>query len=255
MDPPVRAVVFDVGGTLWFGAAPPPMSEIAEMQAERLAPLLDAWGIRLPVPLEEIATQIWELGDAEGQREWDHRTFREIPLPDLIRRVTAMHGVEIGVEQADQWWRAAWLGPMRLGYQLYPDVVDVLQELHARGIRIAANSNRPCTGTMMLLDLATMGIGKYFDAGVTSLDTGYVKPHRSTFEAVIRALGVAPDEALMVGDRCEADAAGAKSVGMRTVLKLNGRYDATQCSDADFAIHDLAELLALPFFDGAGRPR
>jgi hypothetical protein len=33
---------------------------------------------------------------------------------------------------------------------------------------------------------------------------------------------------------------------MTTVWKLNGRYDLPPCPDADYQIHDLAELLALP---------
>ncbi len=53
----------------------------------------------------------------------------------------------------------------------------------------------------------------------------------------------------MVGDGA-IDMIGAKAVGMRTVQKLNGRYGAAPCPDADFAIHDLGELLALPLFGG-----
>ena len=40
---------------------------------------------------------------------------------------------------------------------------------------------------------------------------------------------------------------------MRTVLKLNGHYGAPPCAHADFAIHDLAELLTLPLFAERGR--
>ena len=39
---------------------------------------------------------------------------------------------------------------------------------------------------------------------------------------------------------------GAKAVGMHTVWKLNGRYDLPPCPDADYTIHNLAELLSLP---------
>jgi hypothetical protein len=33
---------------------------------------------------------------------------------------------------------------------------------------------------------------------------------------------------------------------MTTAWKLNGRYGLDPCSDADFAVHELSELLALP---------
>jgi hypothetical protein len=57
----------------------------------------------------------------------------------------------------------------------------------------------------------------------------------------------------MVGDSCEIDMRGAREVGMRTVLKLNGRYEAPPCEHADATIHDLHELFALPWFDGPAR--
>jgi hypothetical protein len=41
---------------------------------------------------------------------------------------------------------------------------------------------------------------------------------------------------------------------MRTVWKLNGRYDVRPCPDADYAIHDLGELLALPLVQRGVRP-
>ena len=66
-------------------------------------------------------------------------------------------------------------------------------------------------------------------------------------------LGVAPVDAVMVGDLRDADMRGAKAVGMRTVWKLNGRYDLPPCPDADYAIHDLAELLSLPIIPHRAR--
>jgi putative hydrolase of the HAD superfamily len=101
---------------------------------------------------------------------------------------------------------------------------------------------------MHLPGLHDMGIAPYVDAVVCSGDTGYCKPHRSTFELMLAKLNVAPGDAVMVGDTAEGDMAGAKAVGMRTVWKLNGRYDLPACAEADFAIHDLAELLVLPLF-------
>jgi putative hydrolase of the HAD superfamily len=107
---------------------------------------------------------------------------------------------------------------------------------------------------MHLPGLRDMGIAPYVDAVVCSGDTGYAKPHRSTFELVLDRLGVVSHEALMVGDTAAADMVGAKAVGMRTVWKLNGRYDQPPCPEADYAIHDLAELLALPLFERGPRP-
>jgi len=72
--------------------------------------------------------------------------------------------------------------------------------------------------------------------------------------AVLEALGVTAGEALMVGDDCASDMVGAKALGMGTVWKLNGRYDAPPCAAADFAIHDLGELVALPLLERGPQP-
>lgn len=127
----------------------------------------------------------------------------------------------------------------------------MLRALRARGVQIGINSNRPCTTAMMIRDLDDMGLARYVDAAVCSGETGYLKPHPTTFERVIADLGVAPHESVMVGDSAKADMGGAKAMGMRTVWKLNGRYGLPTCPDADRAIHDLGDLLTLPFF-GAG---
>ena len=58
----------------------------------------------------------------------------------------------------------------------------------------------------------------------------------------------------MIGDSCERDCTGAKALGMRTALKLNGLYDGPPCADADDTIHDLAELLTLPVFGDRRHP-
>ena len=43
-------------------------------------------------------------------------------------------------------------------------------------------------------------------------------------------------------------------VGMTNAWKLNGRYGLDASADADYAIHDLGELLALRILGGSGAP-
>lgn len=249
----VRAVVFDVGNTLWFEATSPDRASIHEKQAERVRPLLDGWGVELPVPLEEVLREIWDAYAVADELERERQTPREPSLTFIIRGALASHGVDVSDEQAAAWWRAAWISEREFGVQLYPDTLDVLRELRALDVAIGVSSTRPCTGEMLVPGLRDMGLGPYVDAVVCSGDSGYKKPHRSTFELVLGKLGVAAADAVMVGDLADADMAGGKAVGMTTVWKLNGRYDLAPCADADYAIHDLAELLSLPIFTRAPR--
>jgi HAD superfamily hydrolase (TIGR01509 family) len=246
---PVRAVVFDLGDTLWFEARRADPKVVAQMQADAVQPLLDGWDVRLDIDLPQLMRDIWSAYLTAWAVEDERRTLRDPSLPLIIRGAAASVGAELTDDQADAWWRAAWIPVRHLGVQLYPDTIDVLRAVRAMGLRIAVNTNRPCTSDMLLPDLEDFGLAPYVDVAVCSGDTGYVKPHTSTFELVLDRLGVAPDETVMVGDACDRDCGGARAVGMRTVWKLNGRYDAPACGDAEYAIHDLGELLALPPFD------
>lgn len=59
-------------------------------------------------------------------------------------------------------------------------------------------------------------------ADICAEDLGALKPHRAAFDEAVRRLGVAPDEILHVGDRLDADVAGAHAVGMRAALFTAG---------------------------------
>lgn len=248
----VRAVIFDVGNTLWFQATSD-IDRVYRLQAEAVAPLLDRWGIRVGEPLLTVLDEIWQAGEAADRRERERGSLKEWPLPFFIRGALAARGIEIPPEQAEAWHRAAWISEAQFGIQLYPDTLDVLAALKRHDVLVGINTNRPCTAEMHLPGLRDFGIAPYVDAVVCSGDTGYVKPHPSTFELVLERLGVPARDAVMVGDSAAADMGGAKAVGMRTVWKLNGRYDLPPCAEADFAIHDLAELLSLPIMPSRAR--
>jgi putative hydrolase of the HAD superfamily len=63
------------------------------------------------------------------------------------------------------------------------------------------------------------------DAVLTSHAHGKTKPHESIFRAMLDLLGVAPPEAVMVGDTVDDDVEGALAVGMQAVLlDREGRY-------------------------------
>jgi HAD superfamily hydrolase (TIGR01509 family) len=205
-------------------------------------------------PLAEVQAGIWEAYMEAWAVEDERGTMRDPSLPFLIRGALAAREVELTHEQAEEWWRTTWGPVTSFGVALYPDVLDVLRELKEMGITVGVNSNRPCTTDMLWPDLADIGLAPYVDAAVCSGDTGYVKPHPSTFTLIVERMGLPAAAVAFVGDDCARDMRGAKALGMTTVWKLNGRYGLPPCPDADFAIHDLGELLALPIIHRSPRP-
>ena len=105
-------------------------------------------------------------------------------------------------------------------FEMYDDVPDVLREIHAAGIKIGliSNSHR-CLASFQ----AHFELDGLFDVTLSSVEHGYMKPHRSIFEAALRAVRVAPTAAVMVGDSLTHDVEGARRLGMRGVLVARSR--------------------------------
>ena len=86
---------------------------------------------------------------------------------------------------------------------------------------------------------------------VISEEVGIRKPRGEIFEAVVGAFDFAPDEILHVGDKLDADVAGAAAVGMRTcwltrrVKDPERELEKFDGPGPDFALEDLRDLPVL----------
>jgi HAD superfamily hydrolase (TIGR01662 family) len=98
-------------------------------------------------------------------------------------------------------------------FHLYEDALPAIATLRAHGLLIGLVSN----GQRDLEEFAEHH-ELDVDVCVGSMHHGYVKPHRSIFEAALAALDVPPEEAAMVGDSAADDVEGAQALGMRGVL-------------------------------------
>lgn len=124
-----------------------------------------------------------------------------------------------------------------------PGVRDALGRFHARGLLLATVSDYPAAPKLARLKLDH--VPWKADCGAELL--GALKPHPRAFEAAVAALGVPADEILHVGDRLDADVAGAHAVGMRAALFTGGnatRHPARPgARDPDFVFEDYAALV------------
>jgi len=98
-------------------------------------------------------------------------------------------------------------------FELFEDVLPVLDELRAAELRIAVVSNG-------IRDLREFVAHHRLDvdAIVDSRSHGRVKPHPTIFQAALDLLDVRPVDAVMVGDSVEEDIEGARALGMRAIL-------------------------------------
>jgi HAD superfamily hydrolase (TIGR01509 family) len=103
------------------------------------------------------------------------------------------------------------------GWRAYADTVPVLAALHAADVPIAVVSN---IGFDIRTVAEALGFAVYVSAWSLSYEVGRCKPDPAIFRHACEALGVAPEETLMVGDT-PADAAAVDAGCRALVLPSN----------------------------------
>lgn len=127
---------------------------------------------------------------------------------------------------------------------LFPGVAETLGELHRRGMKLAVLSDTESREGRVRERLAALEIEPYFDAVVTSIDIGFVKPMAEAFATVLGRIGVEKDEAAFVGHD-EDELTGAKEFGLVAIA-----YNFVPGVDADHYLTDFLELLTV--IEGGG---
>ena len=130
-----------------------------------------------------------------------------------------------------------------LSFTPYPDVLEALRELRARGLRLVAVSNWDCSLQQVLERTGLLG---FLDGAVSSAQVGAAKPAPQVFSCALALVGCEPGRALHVGDSRERDVLGARTAGMRAVML---QRDAAGCDEQPRAgvkaIHTLRQLAPL----------
>lgn len=103
----------------------------------------------------------------------------------------------------------------------FPGAVETVAELDRRGYRLAIVTSRRRRATMRGMELC--GLVSHFDVIVTPEDVTEAKPHPEPVLFALRELGVAPHEALFVGDSPH-DVAAGRGAGTRTAGALWGPF-------------------------------
>jgi HAD superfamily hydrolase (TIGR01509 family) len=123
-----------------------------------------------------------------------------------------------------------------------PDAASVLSALKGRGLRTGLLSNTHWPREWHEDALAADGLDDLLDVRLYSSELTHMKPHPSTFQTLLDAVGTTASQAAFVGDRPHDDISGAKAVGMRTVWIRNELVPAYDVA-ADATIDELSDLI------------
>jgi HAD superfamily hydrolase (TIGR01509 family) len=106
-------------------------------------------------------------------------------------------------------------------FDLRPGIAELIRDLHARGVKLGLAANQPAR---IAQRLAAAGLAECFAHREVSGTNGLRKPDLRVFLVAAAALGTAPGDCIMVGDRIDNDIAPARALGMRTVRFVAGRH-------------------------------
>ncbi|KKY29324.1 putative 2-deoxyglucose-6-phosphate phosphatase [Diaporthe ampelina] len=105
-----------------------------------------------------------------------------------------------------------------LQLRAWPEVARVLPGLRGEGYKlgVVTNCSAGLGGVAVRRAEECVGGGFRFDAAVTAEESGFYKPDRAAYEAVLPKLGVTVDDVLFVAGSA-GDVQGATDAGMRVV--------------------------------------
>ena len=186
----MRAVLFDFSGTLASCEARDEWFTGMGLDAAQRAEVMD----RLTHPTASVTHHAWEY------RDLDPALHREAYLHVL-------NNSGLADDHADELYRRV-TDPAE--WAMYPDTVSVLKSLRQNGFRTAVVSN-------IAWDIRPVLAAAEVDEFVLSFEVGAAKPDTRIFTAALDRLGVAADEALMIGDSEENDGA-ARQLGCSFAL-------------------------------------
>jgi len=130
-----------------------------------------------------------------------------------------------------------------------PYLDEVLTELKKKGYKLGIITNTVTSREENVRTaLRNIGVEKYFDVILTSVDVGHEKPDERIFMTALKKLRVKPNEAAMVGNRIGIDIVGGNRMGMKTILfKWNKRYPEKITSPEEEPARTIKSLKELPY--------
>jgi HAD superfamily hydrolase (TIGR01509 family) len=238
LDRPIRLVTFDLYDTLV--EAVPPRWERFVIASTRAGLSADAMQFRAADrAAEDFYTRENGKTPIRDRAPEEKETFRLAYTATMLEAAGLPH--DPGTVQAVRDIYRGELDAIGWNYRVFDDVSSALEALREAGILRAVISNADADVTAFCLH---MGFAQQMDLIVTSALVGWEKPDPRTYFAALDPLGVAPEDALHIGDQALSDVAGARAIGMSAALI--DRYDRHRDDEHDaIRVTSLSDLVAM----------
>jgi HAD superfamily hydrolase (TIGR01549 family) len=209
-ETPLRAVLFDLDGTLYHQA---PVRKRMALELVRFmlrSPLRGPRTVRGLRHFRHIREDLRDLGQAtESLEELQYRAPATRAGLDAVR-------LRLDVEE----WMIRRPLPF-VAANARADMAPSLERLAGMGVRIGVFSDYPVADK-----LAALSCRSHFSVELCATDTDVnaFKPHPRGFLRACERWDLLPSEVLFVGDRADVDAGGARAAGMPCALVGGERH-------------------------------
>lgn len=204
--PRVRALVFDVGGTLIYPAEP---------VGETYARFAHRYGVKLPAEATTTAFRQAMKSCSPRAKDTipnngnDRVHWKQILKLSLADKVFAD---EAAFEKFFEEVYLYYAQPKSWG--IYPEVLEVFEALRDHAVELVVLSN---WDARLHAVLDGNGLGEYFSQRFISAELGWEKPDPAIYRHVAEILRIAPGSLMSVGDDPQNDVNGPKKAGWQAV--------------------------------------
>lgn len=210
----IKAILFDLGDTL-IDFGPLDTRELFSRGARLAYRYLQQLGYKLPPFVRYHWGQFWAV-------RWHYFksriTGREFNALDVLGATSRRMGCPLSQEQmVELAWQ--WYLPLSRRGTVEEGLHDMLLAFRRAGLALGIVSNTFVPGEVLDRHLAQLGLLEHFPVRVYSCDVRYRKPDPRIFQIALGRLGVAGPDTMFVGDKINADVAGAEEMEMISVLK------------------------------------
>lgn len=217
----LRAILWDVGG---------PITDDDEMYVIWERGLLEAMRV--------IAKREVSPAEFAAAKEWSIQSYAPYSFKSILFHLTN-RDQELAARTIDYFYSIV---PSHSD-KLNPGILELFTELSSRvPMAIVANQLKGLPER-----LAAWGIDHHFQHVISAGEYGLYKPDLRVFQHALERLNIAPEAAVMVGDRVDNDVVPAKLLGIKTLLLQTGWYKEQKIrmpeEQADWTVNSVPAMI------------
>jgi putative hydrolase of the HAD superfamily len=204
--PRIRAIVFDVGGTLLYPAVPvgETYAKYARKSGVKLSPEATETAFREAFRSCSPRAKGAVPRDGNDRAWWKQvvaKSTIDKAFPEPAAFETFFEDVYQFFSKPDAWG-------------IYPEVLEVFEDLRDREIDICVLSN---WDARLHTVLDGNGLGEFLSNRFISAELGWEKPDPAIYRHVVESLRIKPESILSVGDDAKNDIEGPKRAGWQAI--------------------------------------